>query len=127
MAHEFLSDDWMDAIEALRDEVPDAPDAARSATINVLIHDCPFGDREAHLADGRIERGLHPEAPTTLTVPYDVAKQLFVANDQQAAMQAFMTGQIKVEGDVTKVMAMSSMTPTPEQLAFQQRIQELTA
>ncbi|HET7735786.1 MAG TPA: SCP2 sterol-binding domain-containing protein [Nocardioidaceae bacterium] len=127
MAHEFLSDDWMDAVEALRDEVPDLPDTAQAATINLVVHDSPFGDREAHLADGRIERGLHADAPTTLRIPYEVAKQLFVANDQQAAMQAFMTGQIKVEGDVTKVMAMSSMTPTPEQLAFQQRIQELTA
>ena len=31
---------------------------------------------------------------------------MFIEGNQQAAMQAFMSGQIKVEGDMTKLMAM---------------------
>ena len=33
---------------------------------------------------------------------------MFVKGDQSAAMQAFMGGKIKVEGDMTKLMAMQS-------------------
>ena len=43
-------------------------------------------------------------------------------------MQAFMPGQIKVEGDMTKLMAMQGGGgPTPEQEAFTAKIRELTA
>lgn len=65
--------------------------------------------------------------PTTLTVPFATAKQLFIDGDQSAAMQAFMSGKIKVEGDMTKVLALQSVAPTPEQEAFQGRLRELTA
>ena len=62
-------------------------------------------------------------------MPYDVAKAMFIDGNQQAAMQAFMSGQIKVEGDMTKLMSMQAAggAPTPEQQAFQQKLRELTA
>lgn len=128
MAYDFLSDEWMDAIEALRDEAPEPPAATKDLVINLVIPDTPFGEREAHMAAGQFERGLHDSAPTKLTVPYDVAKSVFIAGDQQVAMQAFMSGQIKVEGDMTKLMAMQGAgAPSAEQVAFQDKIKALTA
>jgi len=128
MAYDFLSDEWMDAIDALRNEAPEPAAAAKDLVINLVVPDSPFGAREAHMAGGRFERGLHDSAPTKLTVPYEVAKKVFIAGDQQAAMQAFMSGQIKVEGDMTKLMAMQGAgAPTPEQTAFQEKIKDLTA
>jgi putative sterol carrier protein len=128
MAYDFLSDEWMDAIEALRDEAPEPPAATKDLVINLVIPDTPFGEREAHMASGQFERGLHDSAPTKLTVPYEVAKSVFIAGDQQVAMQAFMSGQIKVEGDMTKLMAMQgAAAPSPEQVAFQEKIKALTA
>jgi putative sterol carrier protein len=80
------------------------------------------------MSAGQFERGLAESAPTKLTVPYDVAKGMFIDGNQQAAMQAFMSGQIKVEGDMTKLMAMQSAGgPSPEQQAFQEKIKALTA
>jgi len=128
MAHEFLSDEWMDAVEALRDEAPEPPAATKDLVINLVVPDSPFGEREAHMAGGQFERGLHDAAPTKLTVPYEGAKSVFIAGDQQAAMQAFMSGKIKVEGDMTKIMAMQSAgAPSAEQEAFQAKIKDLTA
>jgi putative sterol carrier protein len=66
-------------------------------------------------------------ASTKITVPYDTAKRLFIDGDQSAAMQAFMSGQIKVEGDMTKLMAMQTASPTAEQQAFQTKLADLTA
>ena len=79
------------------------------------------------MAAGAFERGLADDAPTKLTVPYDVAKSLFVKGDPQAAMQAFMSGQIKVEGDMTKLMAMQAGgPPSEEQVAFQEKVKGIT-
>jgi putative sterol carrier protein len=129
MPYEFLSDEWIDAVDALRNEAPDPPAAVKDVVINLEVTECPFGERQAHITGGLIERGFAEGAPTKLTVPYDVAKELFVSGNPQAAMEAFMSGKIRIEGDMSKLMAMQTagMAPTPEQLAFQKKLQGLTA
>lgn len=128
MSHVFLSDDWFDAVEALRDEAPEPAPAMKELTINIVVAGGPDGDREIHMTGGQFERGLADGAPTKLTVPYEVAKSMFIDGNQQAGMQAFMSGQIKVEGDMTKLMAMQAGGgPTAEQVAFQEKIKALTA
>ena len=127
MPHVFLSDDWFDAVEELRDEMPEPPAAAKDLKINIVVAGGPEGDREIHMDGGRFERGLAEGAPTKLTVPFDVARAMFIDGNQQAGMQAFMSGQIKVEGDMTKLMAMQAGgPPTAEQEAFQAKIRDLT-
>jgi len=128
MAHVFLSDDWFDAVEGLRDEAPEPAAGMKDLKLNVVVAGGPDGDREIHMAAGQFERGLVDDAPTKLTVPYEVAKSMFIDGNQQAGMQAFMSGQIKVEGDMTKLMAMQAGGgPTAEQTAFQEKIKALTA
>lgn len=127
MSHPFLSEPWFDAVEELRSEQPDAPAAMADATINITVTGGPDGDVDVHLAAGAFDRGHTEDAPTKLTVPYEVAKKLFIDGDQSAAMQAFMSGQIKVEGDMTKVMALQTASPTAEQQAFQAKLAGLTA
>lgn len=123
MPHEFLSDSWFDAVGAL--EAPAPPAAMDGVKINMVVTK-DEGNVEAHMGDGKIQKGLADGAATTITVPFDVAKALFVKRDQQAAMQAFMSGQIKVAGDMTKIMAMGQQTPTPETEAYGQAILDLT-
>ena len=128
MPHEFLSEDWFTAVDALRPEAPEPPDVVKNLVINLTVTGAPAGDLELRIDAGHLERGHKEGAPTTMTVPYDTAKALFVQNDQAAAMQAFMSGQIKVEGDMSKVMAMQAAgAPSPEQAAFQEKIKGLTA
>ena len=128
MPHVFLSDDWFDAVEGLRDEMPEPPAAMKDLVINIVVAGGPDGDREIHMTGGRFERGLADGAPTKLTVPFDVAKSMFIDGNQQAGMQAFMSGQIKVEGDMSRLMAMQAAGgPTPEQVAIQEKLKALTA
>lgn len=127
MAHVFLSEPWFDAVEALRSEQPEAPAALADATIDITVTGGPDGDVDVHLAGGTFERGHAEGASTRLTVPYQTARKLFVDGDQSAAMQAFMSGQIKVEGDMTKLMALQSAAPTAEQQTFQAKLADLTA
>ena len=115
MGFQFLSDQWFDEAERLRAEInPEVPDAIKDLVINLKVTGAPDGDVEARMAGGKFEKGLADDAPTTLTVPFEVALAMFIQGDQNAAMQAFMSGQITVEGDMTKVMTLQAVTPSPE-------------
>jgi putative sterol carrier protein len=64
-----------------------------------------------------------------VTLDYETAKAVLVDGNMQIAMQAFMAGKIKAEGDLTKLMALqasgvSAVDPTAAEIA--KRIQDLT-
>ena len=131
MAHPFLSDAWFDAVEALRDEAPAAPEAIADIAVNMVVTGGPDGDRTLHFAGGRFDRGLVEGAPTTVTVPYQVARSMLVDLDPNAAITAFMNGEIRIEGDVTRLLELQTsagalMAPNPEHFAFIGRVRELT-
>ena len=130
MPHTFLSDDWLAEAKKIAEEFSgDAPSGPGSdIQVNVTVTDGPEGDRELHMANGVFDTGHIDGAPTKLTLPYEVAKDMFVNGNQQAAMQAFMSGQIKVEGDMTKLMAMQTAGASdPNRDKVQERLKEITA
>jgi hypothetical protein len=126
MSHTFLSDDWFTEAQKLRAEAGDLG-GDPNLQINLVVTGGPEGDKEIHMANGEFGPGLVDGAPTKLTVPFDVAKATFIEGNQQAAMQAFMSGQVKVEGDMTKIMAMQSQAPSQAQQDFAAKIREITA
>jgi hypothetical protein len=126
LALEFLSDEWFAEVRKLMDEAGDlggGPDI----TLNIVVTGGPAGDKELHSQGGVFGEGLIDGAPTKLTVPYEVAKKVFIEQDQQAGMQAFMQGQIKVEGDMSKLMAMQTQQPSPAAAELGKKIAEITA
>jgi hypothetical protein len=123
----FLSDEWLAAAKALADEAGGAGAMPAGVSLNIVVTGGPQGDREIHLADGSFATGLIDDAPTKLTVPYTVAKAMFLEGNQQAAMQAFMGGQIKVEGDMTKLMAMQGGGGGADQADIQAKLQAITS
>ena len=129
MSHAFLSDDWFaEASKIFREIAPPVPAAIQDLVINLRVKGGPSGDVEARMAAGQLLPGFGAGAPTTLTIPYDVARKMIVENDQNAAMQAFMGGQIQIEGDMSRVMAMQAAgPPSPQSLELAQRIREMTA
>jgi hypothetical protein len=130
MAYPFLSDDWFTAARVIRDEAGDiGPPGGNDIKLNVTVVEGPMGDTDMHLAGGVFDRGHLDDAPTKATVPYDVARQLFVDGNPQAAMQAFMNGQLRIEGDISKIMAVqgAAMSPSPEQQQLQQKLRDITA
>ena len=98
MSHPFLSEPWFDAVDELRSEQPDAPEALADASINITVTGGPDGDVDVHLADGAFDRDHTESAPTKLTVPYEVAKKLFIDGDQSAAMRRSCPARSKSRG-----------------------------
>ena len=131
VSYPFLSDAWFDAVEALRDKAPAAPEEVANIAVNMVVTGGPDGERALHFAEGRFDRGLVEGAPTTVTVPHRVARSMLVDLDPEVAITAFMTGEIRVEGDLTRLMELQQsagamLTPTAEQLAFIGQLRELT-
>jgi len=132
--YEFLSDEWIAAAREIREEY-----AGKETTppppmrMNVVVTEVPFGDGsvDAHIDTSAGETSLdlgHLDAPDlTVTVDYATAKAIFIQGDQAAAMQAFMSGKIKVQGDMTKMMAMQTAQPDPVAAEAAARIAEITA
>ena len=119
-AYPFLSPDWMNAARTLRETLP-RPDTAPPVAVrmNLVVTDTPFdADVQGHVdtTDGEvvIEDG-HLDGPDlTVTVGYETARAIFIDQDAAAAMQAFMGGRIKVDGDLTKMLAMQASAAAPD-------------
>ena len=129
MSHAFLSDGWFaEATRIFQELKPPIPAAIQDLVINLRVKGGPNGDVEARMAAGQLHKGLAAGAPTTLVLPYDVARKMMVENDQNAAMQAFMSGQIQVEGDMMQLMAMQATGPPgPESQQVAERVRAMTA
>ncbi len=130
----FLSEEWMDEARKIREEYRGkTTPPAHQVKMNQIITDVPFGDGtiNAHMdttgGDLETELGHLDGADVTVTLDYATAKAIFVDGNPQAGMQAFMAGKIKVQGDMTKLMAMQQTSPDPAAAEIQQRIKEITA
>ncbi len=130
----FLSEEWLDAAKAIREEYAgkSAP-PAHAVRMNQVITEVPFGDGtiDAHLdtsgGEMQMDMGHLDEPDLTVTLDYATAKAILVDGNPQAGMQAFMAGKIKVQGDMTKMMALQSGAPDPTQAEIAAKIKEITS
>ena len=130
----FLSDEWLEAAKKIREEYAgQTSPPAHAVRMNQIVTDVPFGDGtiEAHLdtsgGEMQMETGHLENPDLTVTLDYATAKAILVDGNPQAGMQAFMAGKIKVQGDMTKMMAMQSGAPDPAAEEIAAKIKEITA
>lgn len=131
--YQFLTEEWVAAAKAIREEhAGEAPAPAHVVRMNQVITEVPFGDEDikAHMdtSSGEMEMDFgHLDNPDlTVTLDYATAKAILVEGNPQAGMQAFMAGKIKVDGDMTKLMAMQAGPVDPAAAKVASAIQEIT-
>ena len=132
----FLSDDWIAAARRIREEHRGSPqEVANPVRMNQVITDVPFGSGslDAHIdttsGELEIDAGHLDEPDVTVTLDYETAKAVFVDGTMETAMQAFMAGKVRVQGDLPKLIAavQQQATPlTPEAGDIARRIKEIT-
>lgn len=89
----------------------------QSIKMNQIVTGVPFGDGTVRsfldTTSGEVvmDLGALPDADVTITTDYQTARKIFLERDPTAAMQAFMSGFIKVQGDIVKMMAMQIIIP----------------
>jgi hypothetical protein len=123
----------MEEAKKIRDEYKGKTQpVAHKVKMNQIITDVPFGSGtlDAHMdtssGELEMETGHVEGADVKVTLDYNTAKAIFVEQNPQAGMQAFMAGKIKVEGDMTKLMAMQQSTPDPVAAEIANKIKEIT-
>jgi putative sterol carrier protein len=131
--HAFLSDEWVEAAKSIREEYKDKVNPpAHAVRMNQVVTDVPFGDGtvNSHLdtsgGEAVMEMGHLDEPDLTVTTDYETAKAIMVDGDQQAAMQAFMQGKVKVQGDMSKLMLLQQQPVDPIQQEIQAKVKDIT-
>jgi hypothetical protein len=132
---DFLSDEWFVAARKIRDEfAPSTVPPASQVRMNLIITGAPFNDGaeiKTHVdtsgGEMKMDTGHVDDPDVTITIDYDTTKAMFVDQDTNAGMQAYMAGKIKVQGDMTKLMTMQTGTPDPVAAEVGERIKQITA
>jgi putative sterol carrier protein len=102
----FLSDPWFDAAEKLiQEHKPEVPPTNLVMNLEVANGaDTVKFFMGAQGGEVLFGRGASDGADLTLSTDIDTARSVFISGDQQAGMQAFMAGKVRVQGDMTKLM-----------------------
>lgn len=113
----FLTKPWFEEVEKLTQNAGDLnlPPAVKNLTLNLKVTDTSEEEVLASFYDGNIHKGLKDDAKTTLSLDADTLRAVFFERDMNKAMEAFMAGKIKVEGDMGQLMAIQTASASPEQ------------
>jgi hypothetical protein len=114
VTHRFLSDEWIAAAKEIHARYAGKTPPAPKVKMNQIITEVPFGDSVMHTfidstsGDLVIDQGSLDDAEVTITIDYATARTMFVDQDATALMQAFMAGKIRIQGDMTKLLALQT-------------------
>ncbi|CAN5372729.1 SCP2 sterol-binding domain-containing protein [soil metagenome] len=124
----FLSDPWFAEVQKLIAAAGDLrlPEPMKAVAVNATITRAAGGDVKVYVKDGVVAQGHRDGADATITLDEALARKLFVEADAVAGVQAFMTGELKIEGDLAKVVAMQTAEPSAEQVALAKKIAAIT-
>ncbi len=122
----FLTQSWFDVVARLNQEVGELnlPPNLAELTINVIVKS--ENPTLLHLQAGKINQHHIQNADATIYIDQDTLNQIIHDNSVDTALEAFMTGKIFIEGDMSKVMALQSARPSQEQKALYKQIKEMT-
>jgi len=104
---EFLSAEWVDALDAVA-RTATLPDAVAdvSLTIEQVVHDAPGGEARYHLrienGRARVHRGRAEAPDLQLFADYDIAMRL--QRDELSAQDALAAGRLKVQGRFERLL-----------------------
>ena len=123
----FLSDGWFDAAAAVIAEHANDGPPAPNLVMNLEVED---GDKKTEFHMGSKDgttmfgKGHTDGADLTLSTDIDTARAVFVDNNPAAGMQAFMSGKVRIQGDMTKLMMAQGQGGNP---ALNEALQAITA
>jgi putative sterol carrier protein len=131
----FLSDEWISETRKLREQNRSQATAAPTGPpirMNLVVTDVPHGENEvlAHLdtssGDADVDLGLLENPEVSVTVDYATAKSVLVDGDLGAAMEAMQLGRVQIDGDMMKLMALSSIGTDTASIDLAQKIRDIT-
>jgi hypothetical protein len=128
MTYEFLSDAWFHEVDRLVAAAGDLqiPPEMRAVEVNVTVTG-PGIETHLFMKDGLFVRGHQQDVQTTLRLGVDLARRIFIDADVTAGVQAFLAGEIQVDGDLKQLVAMQTVEPSEPQKRLTRQIAAITA
>lgn len=122
----FLSQAWFDQVNELNAQAGDLnlPPNLASVILNASV----TGEQGAnlYLKEGKIHQGNTPDAISSVVIDDATLSNIISTGDVNQAIEAFMMGKIRIDGDMTQVMALQSAKPSQEQKALFKQILAIT-
>ncbi len=122
----FLSQAWFDEVATLNTQAGELnlPPTLAQIILNAKVS----GENAAdlHLKDGKLAQGLAQDALSTIHIDTDTIAQIISNGDVSVALEAFMMGKIRIDGDMTQLMSLQSAKPSSEQKALYKQIFAMT-
>lgn len=122
----FLSQAWFDQVNELNAQAGDLnlPPNLASVILNASV----TGEQGAnlYLKEGKIYQGNTPDAISSVVIDDATLSNIISTGDVNQAIEAFMMGKIRIDGDMTQVMALQSAKPSQEQKALFKQILAIT-
>ncbi len=134
--HAFLSSGWIQEARRIRDEQRSEIGPPPPIRMNLTVTDVPFETETLHAHVDTtsgvldVDQDHLLDADVVITADYATTKSLFVGQDPAAVMQAFMSGKIRVQGDLAKLLALQASVPADAEGPVRdvaQRISAMTA
>ena len=135
-SYPFLSDEWLDEARKIRAEYEGkTPPIPHTVRMNLVVTAVPFSEDDVHAhmdtSSGELilETGHIEDQDLKVTVDWETAKAILVEGNPQAGMQAFMSGKVRVEGDMAKLMALQATPAAGDTSAAEMaaRLREITS
>ena len=113
----FLTDEWFDQVSEQTAAAGDLnlPSALAGLALNMNVTNLDGNIVELALDSGKIFKGQSSNAKTTLQLDAETLRKAFLEFDMNSATQAFMSGKIKVQGDMSQLMVLQTARPSQEQ------------
>lgn len=128
MSYAFLSKEWFDKVDELVAKAGDLkiPAEMKAVDVNITVTS-PGGDKELHMKQGLFYQGHLPGVTNKLALTEQLARKIFVDADVAAGVQAFLAGEMQIEGDLPKLVAMQTVEPSDPQKALTREIAAITS
>lgn len=123
----FLSDEWFNEVDRLTAEAGDLnlPPTLANSKLNLNVTNTANGDVSASLQNGVLKKGT-TDASTTINIDEQTLIAIALKGDMNEAMNAFMSGKIRIDGDMSQVMALQTAKPSVEQKELFKKIYAMT-
>lgn len=124
--HPFLSNTWFNCVHELNMMAGDLPLPPNLQTLIINIRLNDENNHHLHLKAGKLWQNSHDHATATLILDCPTLQALIFERRTDAIIDAFMTGKIRVEGDMSALLSLQSAKPSTEQKALYKQILAMT-
>ena len=124
---EFLSDEWFSKLSELYKTAGDLkmPESLTSVTVNLTVKTAK-AEVQMAMNRGIIQKGFVDNADVSMSMPAEYAYKILVLNDWSVGMRGYIKRQIKLTGNMKKLIPLQVYKPSQPTVEFCKKIAAFT-